>query len=162
MSASEPRRVAFRIDESAQVPVLGLLLGSGAMVPFVLGAAAAWTGPEQASAVRLTIVWGGAVLAFLAGVRRGLSFRTPGGERPAQLGTMLALFVLALAALVVPWPVVSVILLMVGYGVIAVADPIAARRREVPLFFARLRPVQMVVPVACLGAVLVCILFRTG
>ena len=33
-----------------------------------------------------------------------------------------------------------------------VADPRAARREEAPLFFTRLRPVQMLVPIACLAA----------
>jgi hypothetical protein len=62
------------------------------------------------------------------------------------------LFLLALGALVVPWPAAATALLLAGYGALAIVDPIAARRHEAPLFFARLRPVQMLVPIAALAA----------
>jgi hypothetical protein len=44
--------------------------------------------------------------------------------------------------------------LVVGYGSIALLDPPAARRDEVPAFFARLRPPQMAVALAGLVALL--------
>jgi hypothetical protein len=108
----------------------------------------------------LTAIWGDAVLAFLAGIRRGLSSRTPGGVDFAQMATMLWLFPLALAALVSPRPILSLGLLIVGYASIAVLDPAAAARREAPLFFRRLRPGQMLVPVIGLGAVVAAPLVR--
>jgi hypothetical protein len=154
MQASEPAHVAFQIEESAQIPALGKIFGWAAMLPFADGAIAVWLLPDAAPAVALTILWGGAVLLFLAGVRRGLSFRTPGGEDAAQIATMLGWFLLALAALVSPLPAALLVLLIAGYVSAAVLDPLAARRREAPLFFARLRPVQMLVPIASLGAVL--------
>jgi hypothetical protein len=147
--------VSFRIDESAETPLLGLVFGWAAMLPFVPGAVAVWLWRDSGAAVGLTIVWGGAVLAFLAGVRRGLSFRMPGGEDAGQIVTMLGPFLLAFAALVSPWPVASLIFLLIGYAGIALLDPIAARRRRAPLFFASFRPLQMLVPVACLGAIIV-------
>lgn len=154
MQASEPRHVSFRVDELPEVPALGMIFGWAAMLPFAGGAAAAWTLRDIGPAVALTIVWGGAILIFLAGVRRGLSFRTPGGEDAAQIATMLGWFLLALAALVSPSPAASLVLLIAGYTSVAILDPLAARRREVPLFFARLRPLQMLVPIAGLGSVL--------
>lgn len=148
----------FSVQESPETPLLGLVFGWAPMVPFGVGAVAAWTLGDPALTVRLTIIWGGAILAFLAGVRRGLSFRSPGGPDVRQIAAMLWLYLLALASLAAPFPLLAIALLVVGYGCIAVLDPPAAERGEVPLFFARFRPVQMMVPLICLGAVAVRIL----
>ena len=59
---------------------------------------------------------------------------------------MIGLFGLGFAALVLATldeAVPALVLLIVGFGAIAILDPIAARRGEAPLFFARLRPVQI-------------------
>ena len=90
-------------------------------------------------------------MAFLAGVRRGLSFRTPGGARPAQIATVFWLFLLAIASLVVPSRLLGLGLLATGFASLAVLDPSAARQQEAPLFFARLRPIQMAIPVTALA-----------
>jgi hypothetical protein len=150
--------VEHRVTESRRVPALSLVLGYGATLPFVAGAAAAWLlgrgGPAAALAADLTVLWGGAILVFLAGVRRGLSFRTEGGPTLAQLATSLGLFTLGLAALAAPRTGAGLALLLAGYLALAVLDPWAARRGEAPLFFARLRPLQMLVPIASLAALL--------
>ncbi|MCE4226636.1 DUF3429 domain-containing protein [Methylobacterium sp. C25] len=130
------------------------------MVPFVGGAILAWwcVGEIREGFIMLTTLWGGAILVFLSGVRRGVSFRTEGGPRPAQLSTMFGLFslgFLALAAAVRNEPSTALALLILGYGGIAILDPIAARRGEAPLHFARLRPLQMPVAILGLGALLV-------
>jgi Protein of unknown function (DUF3429) len=153
----DAQTVEHRVTESRRVPALSLVLGYGATVPFVAGAAAAWLlgrGGLAALAADLTVLWGGAILVFLAGVRRGLSFRTEGGPTPAQLAASLGLFALGLAALAAPRTGAALALLLVGYAALAVLDPWAARRGEAPLFFARLRPLQMLVPVAGLAALL--------
>lgn len=139
------------IGEKSRIPLDGLVLGWGAMLPFPLGAAAAIAldGGEQALAVRGVILWGGALLIFLSGVRRGLSFRTEGGPRWSQLATFSWLFWAGVAALVLP-PGLAPWLLLAGFLSLLVLDPVAARRGEVPLYFARLRPWQMAVPVASL------------
>jgi hypothetical protein len=158
MGSADPdvQTVEHRVTESRRVPALSLVLGYGATVPFVVGAAAAWLldGGLAALAADLTVLWGGAILVFLAGVRRGLSFRTEGGPTPVQLATSLGLFALGLAALAVPRTGVALALLLAGHLALAVLDPWAARRGEAPLFFARLRPPQMFVPVAGLAALL--------
>lgn len=46
-------------------------------------------------------------------------------------------------------------LLLIGYLRLAILDPLAARRGEVPLFFHRLRPVQMLIPIVAVLALLV-------
>ncbi|MDJ0390128.1 hypothetical protein QMO56_18620 [Roseomonas sp. E05] len=55
---------------------------------------------------------------------------------------MLWFLALGAAALFSPWMPASVILLLAGYGTMAVLDPIAARRREAPRDFRRLRSPQ--------------------
>ncbi len=139
-----------------RTPLESLALAWAAMLPTVAGAFACLLlhGAAGALAVHLTVIWSGAVLCFLSGVRRGLSFRQEGGPLLSQLATMLWLFVLGVASLLSPWAAPSLILQMLGYGTMAVYDPIAARKGEVPRYFQTLRPVQMLVPIASLGTIL--------
>lgn len=132
-------------DDDPRVPALSIVLGFGPIVPIVLAALATWFAPHPwpIVATSLGVLWSAAILIFLAGVRRGLSFRTPGGERPIQLATMIWFFLLGVGAFVVPTVVASLAILIVGYLSVAILDPVAARRQEVPAHFARLRPLQM-------------------
>lgn len=136
-------------DPKAHTPPISLFLAYIAMVPTASGAAAASLFRSPAIA-RLTIAWAGAILCFLSGVKRGLSFRQKGGPTAMQLGSMLWLFVPGALALLMPWRIPSLVLLLLGYGSEAVLSPLAAERDEAPRYFARLRPVQMMVPVASL------------
>jgi len=131
------------------------------MVPTLSGAAAAFLFRSPALA-RLTITWAGAILCFLSGVKRGLSFRQKGGPTIMQLGSMLWLFVPGALALLPPWRIPSLVLLLLGYGSEAVLGPLAAERDEVPRYFARLHPVQMMVPVASLAMLLAAERRRVG
>lgn len=147
------------VTENRTVPWLATLFGYGPMLPFVAGAASAWwlRGDLGDAILYLTILWGCAILLFLSGVRRGLSFRTEGGERPAQIATMLGLFGLGFVALLAAslgQSVAALILLVLGFTAIALLDPIAARRGEAPLFFARLRPLQMPLAILSLAALI--------
>jgi hypothetical protein len=90
---------------------------------------------------------------FFAGVNRGLSFRQPGGPALAQVATMFWLFLIGMAALLMPWAA-SLVLLVTGYASMIVIGPAAAWRAEAPRYFARLRPWQMLLPVASLGVLL--------
>lgn len=142
-------------DPKPHTPPISLFLAYIAMVPTAAGAmvaaSASLASPRAAGAVsRLTVAWAGAVLCFLAGVKRGLSFRQAGGPTVAQLGTMLWVFVLGAGALLLPGRAGSLVLLLVGYGSEAVLGPVAAERDEAPRYFERLRPAQMLVPVASL------------
>lgn len=148
--------VEQRIHEPATTPALSLLLGYGAMVPFVLAALAVWflAGPPHDLTLDLTRLWGSAILLFLSGVRRGLSFRTEGGPTTRQIAMTFWLFGLGLLVLLLPIDLVGVSLLLIGYLSLAILDPRAARRGEVPLYFARLRPAQMAVPAISLALIL--------
>ena len=134
----------IHVTERRRIPMDGLILGWGPVLPFpvaVVGVLVGW--PALALlALHLAVLWGAAILCFLAGVRRGLSFRTEGGPRAVQIVTMIVLFLAGLLALVLPLHVAAG-LLAAGYLALAVLDPVAARRGEVPLYFARLRPGQM-------------------
>lgn len=145
------------VDDDPRIPALSIVLGYGPIMPIVIAALATWLAPHPWPfvATSLGVLWSAAILIFLAGVRRGLAFRTPGGERPVQIATMIWLFVLGIAAFVVPTAVVSLAILVLGYLSVAILDPLAARREEVPAHFARLRPVQMGIAVASQVAMLV-------
>ncbi len=154
MTGEPAREIA--VTERPEVPWLSVVFGYGPMIPFVAGAVAAWTldGIWRSEAILLTMVWASAILAFLSGVRRGLSFRTQGGEALAQIATMLGLFILALAAIaatVHDLMAAAAGCLFLGFLAILVLDPIAARRGQAPLFFIRLRPSQMAIAVLSLG-----------
>ncbi len=155
MTDQTPDHATFTLTEPAETPWLGLFFGYVAMVPFVIGTLvfALASEPWRGAALAITLFWGCAILTFLAGVRRGVSFRTPGGVTATQIVTMLWLFCLGFIALVLTalaLPVWAAGLLVIGYLSLAILDPIAARKLEAPLYFARLRPVQMAIPVVCL------------
>ncbi len=150
------------------IPPLSLLLGYGPALLVVLLGVAGWILPArlgdpllprafpQAMAVTAGWLFATAILLFLAGVTRGLSFFAPGGPRPAQFAMMLWLFLLGFGALASPlW--IGFALLILGYGSVAVFDPQAARAGLAPDHFARLRPGQM----ALFGLGLALLLVRT-
>ena len=143
-------------------PLLSLFLAYVAMLPLAAGALAAGVlrGRVDALVIHLTVVWAGALLCFFAGVHRGLSFRQPGGPVVRQLGGMLLLFCMGVVSLLSPWPGPALVLQLAGFASMAVLDPIAARHGEAPRYFARLRPVQLAVPLASLGLVLWCVISR--
>ncbi len=136
-----------------RIPLLSLLLGFGPVSLLPVLALAAFALPPARAWIAIVVgqMWGAAILLFLAGVTRGLSFFTAGGPRPIQLAAMGWLFLLGLAGLAAP-PLYALAALILGYGSVALLDPPAARRGEAPAHFARLRPPQMLVAIAGLAA----------
>jgi hypothetical protein len=149
--------VSLLVNEPREVPALSLIFGYGPMIPFAFGAALAWFGPEpwRIRTIELTLLWGSVIITFLAGVRRGVSFRTMGGPTVSQIATMLGLFIVGSVALLLTlakfWGA-SALLLALACTSVAVLYPIAARSGEAPLFFAKLRPPQMLIPIISLLA----------
>lgn len=140
-----PLSILFGYGPATIVLLLGL---AGWLLPQTLGDPAAAAGhlPVYPQAFAVTTGWlfATAILLFLAGVTRGLSFFSPGGPHTSQFVMMLWLFLLGFGALVTPmW--IGFVLLILGYGSIAVFDPQAARTGLAPGYFARLRPGQMAV-----------------
>ena len=154
-------QVAFTVTEPLHAPALSLILGYGATIPFIAGAAGAAFINNTAIVqlcLDLIVLWGAAILLFLAGVRRGLSFRSPNGVTPGQIAASMWYFTagfgsLALWALGPNAP--AMLLLLLGYASLIVFDVRAAWNLEAPPYFARLRPVQMLIPIASLGFMLI-------
>jgi len=131
------------------------LLAYAATLPVVAGAFLYLFVPSlRTQALGGTIIFASLLLCFFAGVRRGLSFRQPGGARASQILTMLWLFVAGLAAALSPWPLPALLLLVLGFASLMVLDRIAARRDEVPAYFGRLRSTQLLIPIVSLAAIL--------
>jgi uncharacterized protein DUF3429 len=145
-------------DPRRRTPFISLASASAGVIPIAVGTGASLVLPSGASRAveRLTCRWAGALLCFLAGVRRGLSFREESGPTAGQLGTAFWLFLSGAGALFLPGRILPLLLLLLGFGSEVVLDPMAARRREAPRYFARLRPVQLAVPILSLVVLSVC------
>ena len=153
--------VAFTVTEPLHAPALSLILGYGATIPFIAGAAGAAFTNDVAIVqlcLDLIVLWGAAILLFLAGVRRGLSFRTPNGVTSGQIAASMWYFTAGFGSLAL-WALGSkapaMLLLLLGYASLIVFDVRAARNLEAPPYFARLRPLQMLIPIASLGFMLI-------
>lgn len=96
---------------------LDRLLGWGAVAPLAAGALCAWlaSGNWRAAAMSVTIIWGGAVLAFQAGVGRGLALGRGAAPSARRLALMLWLFGLAAGSMITLQPLTSLGLLIAGY-----------------------------------------------
>lgn len=162
MSRPRPRDETHHVRDPEHAPPASLALGGLALVPLVAAALVVWW-LDAAAAVLvrdLALIWAGALLTFFAGVRRGVSFRTEGGATAGQIAAMLWLFAIGVAVLAVPAPVVASSLALVGFASLAGLDRRAAATGEMPRFFARFRPVQMLIPVAAMAALLAATLAR--
>lgn len=74
-----------------RTPWESLALACAAMLPIAAGALACLLlhGDAATSAVYLTVVWSGAMLCFLSGVRRDLSFRQEDNPQLSRLAMMI-------------------------------------------------------------------------
>jgi hypothetical protein len=138
-----------RTDTPERTPPLSLLLGYGPALVILAAGALALAGVPWA--LTLGCLWSAAILIFLAGVVRGLSFFTEGGPRIMQVAVMMVRFTCGVAALLLP-PVLAAPVLAIGYLSSLLYDPVAARDGAAPRYFAKLRPGQMII--ALLGLVL--------
>ncbi len=156
MNSSDHR---FTVTEPTRIPFEAVVLGYGPMLLILAGGAATWllNGPTAEVAARLTFTFAAAILLFLSGVRRGLSFRSPEGPTLSQIATFMWLFFLGLGAVLLGPSWIATMLVILGYGSVAVLDAMAARREDAPPYFARLRPTQM--PIGILGLVVLLLHF---
>ncbi|RJS91347.1 DUF3429 domain-containing protein [Salinisphaera sp. Q1T1-3] len=143
------------------IPTRSWILGYLPIVPLVAAGIMVWfVGPVTMAFITAgAIYWSAILFFFLAGVRRGLSFFTEGGPQPAQLITMGLLFALGLVIFLMPYAGIAVALAALGFLGVAVIDPHAARRGEVPAFFRILRPPQMGLAALSMTSILLALLF---
>ena len=142
MSHDAPARVGRSEDLGRARRWVDLGLGWSAVVPVALLAWAATAFPQgdgPAWVRTLAAIWSGALLAFFSGVRRGLSFSEASGARPAEIVTLLTLFVAGVLTLLFRSPALGA----AGIALTAGVDALAARRREAPVYFGLFRPVQL-------------------
>ena len=149
------------MNDRESIPLTSMVLGFGPMILLLLFAAGAWLLPPDRQPVAVTAGWlfGAAILIFLGGITRGLSFMAPGGARPAQLAQMLWLTVLGFGALLAPFGI-AFVLLPLGYASVGLFDPPAARAGLAPAHFRQLRPPQMTIGVVALFVLLARVLLR--
>lgn len=143
----------------ASIPRNSILFGFGPMVPFAAAAIGAFVLPPPwpTIATRLAILWGGLILAFVAGVRRGYGFGNPHASTPHAIGAMLLYFVpagLALVSASLDLPTAALGLLMLGFALVIVFDRRAALAGDAPDYFARLRGPQMAIALVSLAILL--------
>ena len=129
---------------------LDAALGSLAVVPIVACAVLAWVDPAAPRFMvrALAVIWSGSLLAFFAGVRRGLTFSEAGGGRVGELATMLGFFAAGVASIILLSPAVAAI----GLACVGGLDAWSARRGEAPGYFRAFRPPQMAIGVLALAA----------
>jgi hypothetical protein len=120
-----------------------LLLGTVALVPLLGCAALPWIAPGAPGLIvrTLSVIWASSLIAFFAGVRRGLTFSEAGGGRAGELATMLGLFFTGVASMLLCSPLLAAL----GLAAVGVLDAVAGRRLEAPPYFSAFRPVQMAV-----------------
>jgi len=141
------------------IPLDSIIFGYGPMVPLVAAALGAWTLPQPwpTHATGLAIIWGGLILTFVAGVRRGYGFGNAEASKLREIIIMIVYFVPAGLALVCgaigSW-LVALALLSIGFALVIVLDHDGAAKHDVPKHFARLRPPQMAIAVAALLALI--------
>jgi hypothetical protein len=154
---------ASEVRETPEGHLLDRLLGWGALAPLIGCAAGTWltVGSVRSVVMSLAIIWGGAVLAFLAGVRRGFGVRSPAGARSGQIAFILWTFALAFGSMIALQPLTSLGLLILGYAGMALAARSAALREEIPVILAGARPGQMIVAMLSLCAVAARLMWRS-
>ena len=142
--------------DDPRIPINSIVFGFGPMLPLAVAALGAWLLPPPwpVLAVRLAIIWGALILVFVAGVRRGFGFGNPRASTSVEIATMLAYFVPAGLALVVPAGPIALALLLVGYGLVPTLDTRAARTGNAPAHFARLRWPQMAIAIVSVAVLL--------
>lgn len=130
---------------SPKTPLISLFLAYVAMLPLIACAGLAVLARNPILA-HFAALWSGGLLCFFAGVRRGLSFRQSAGPTVAQLGGMLWLFCAGIATLLTAF----LLLPLIAFASMMALDIAATHRREAPRYFARLREVQLWLPILSL------------
>jgi hypothetical protein len=150
---SETQRVANSGNLGRAGQAFDLALGVAATIPILVCAVLARLVPADLEMLVRTsaVIWASSLLAFFAGVRRGLIFSEAGGGGWRERITILAIFALGIAAMLF----CSLIVAAVGLACVGGLDALSARRGEAPRYFSMFRSLQMAVCAAALVLVAV-------
>lgn len=148
-----------------RLPLFAIILGIAGLIPFVACAMGILIYPNQVPVPRLVqalIGYSAVILSFLGAVHWGLALAARPLDAPVPagiLGRRLALGVLPAlvgwAAILIPMvasPVISLVVLLLGFILTAVAEARAARAGLLPPGYMALRRLLTAVVVLCLAA----------
>lgn len=137
----------------ATTPTDTLIFGYGPMLPLVAAGCGAWLLPHPwpLVAIRLALIWGAVILAFIGGVRRGFGFARASASKLREIVAAAVYLAIAGLALAIPQPGIALPLLAAGYALAALFDRRAALAGDAPAYFAQLRVPQLLV--GCAGLV---------
>lgn len=131
----------------------GLILGYGPMLPLIAAGAGAWALPHPwpEHALRLALIWGAVILAFIGGVRRGWGFARADASKPVEIAAAVLYVAAAALSLAILRADIGLPVLAAGYALAALLDRRAALVGDAPRYFARLRPPQLLL--GCAGLI---------
>lgn len=144
-------------DPNTRIPPVALALGLAGLLPFAAGLAMqwvplAWLGAD--GGIRLTILTGALLLAFLGGIRWGAAIGLYPGRRQSVDFVLGASGVAAGLAAALIHAIPAVTLLIAGFLVQALWDVTSVESGRLPLWFGRLRMLLTAGAVVALIAVL--------
>lgn len=136
------------------IPKLPNRLGYAGLLPFVLLAALLWLAPGQwhASLAFALTGYAAVILSFMGAVHWGLGMAVSGNAESRQLGLSVVPPLAAWLALMLPtlW---SLAVLTACFGLLCLADVLAAKKRLTPDWYPGLRiPLTIVVMLSLISA----------
>ncbi|MGI4745721.1 MAG: DUF3429 domain-containing protein [Janthinobacterium lividum] len=148
-----------------RLPLLAIVLGIAGLIPFVACAVGILIYPNQVPVPRLVqalIGYSAVILSFLGAVHWGLALAARPLDGPAPAGVLSRRLTLGVLPALVGWaailipmvasPVVSLVVLLLGFVLTAVAEARAARAGLLPPGYMALRWLLTAVVVVCLVA----------
>ncbi len=129
------------------IPRIVLWLGYAGLVPFVASALALWVAPVRLHGFVLysLLTYSAVILSFMGAIHWGLAMRDEDISSPLQLGLSVVPPLVGWVALALS-PMMSFVVLIIAFGVLYVADTLAARLGLAPSWYPRLRlPLTIIV-----------------
>ena len=125
----------------SKAPGIALLLGWGGVLPFVAAAVAKlWGGPVIAL---YALAWGsayaGVIITFIGAVHWGIALKHPDDKKRMIHFIWSVLPALAVWPVMTLPPLVRLPFLVVGLGIVWIADMVAYKRGHMPVWYIKLR-----------------------
>lgn len=153
---NDPAAASAEAAHPPEVPAAAFWLGAAGVVPFAIGAVAAWFIPAEsaAQAVAVTTAYSALVLSFLGGTAWGFAAGRSAYVEHAVFGLILVLGVIpslvALAALFLS-PGTGLAVLAAGFGGMLMVDHWVWRLALAPAWWMHLRVRLSLAAISCLA-----------